>query len=114
MQDIGFTKWSPYILSEFWVVHLLYDWMDVGPNDGLVNRESAKGPEDNERWTYVGELLGKKVIPGTGIESRLFGMYWGVDHGAFMNFPLGLTKYYHFNVEKFYVDLARMLDAYSD
>lgn len=113
MYDVAGTHLSPYFLSEFWIIHLLYGWMQVGPNDGLVGRESARGPADDQNWVYMGELVGKKVLPGTGIESDVVGIYWGVDHGAFMNFPLGLTKYYHFDVEQFYVDLARMLNAYS-
>lgn len=114
IEDYGYTEFSPYLLSEFWAIHRLYKWMNVGPNDGLVDRESAKGPKDNTKWVYAGEVVGKKVIPGTGIKSELFGLYWGVDHGAFMNFPLGLSKYYHFDVGLFYVDIARLLNAYTD
>ena len=75
-------------------------------------RKTASSAANN--WTWMGEVVGKKVIPGTGIESDHFGVYWGVDHGEFMNFPLGIAERYHFDASQFYIDLARMLNAYSD
>jgi triacylglycerol esterase/lipase EstA (alpha/beta hydrolase family) len=115
LEDIGDTSFSPYLLSPFWAVHALYAMkpFEVGPNDGLVPVASAKEPFDNSGWIYVGEIVGKKVLPGTGIESKLLGIYWGIDHGAFMNFPFGTTGLFHFDGLAFFVDLARMLDAYS-
>lgn len=115
LSDIGDSALSPYLLSPFWAIHVLYgmDLFDVGPNDGLIPVESTKGPFDDGNWTYVGSLVGKKVIPGTGTESKYLGIYWGVDHAAFMNFPFGKTELFHFNARHFFIDLARMLDAYS-
>ena len=117
LNDLPGTKLSPYLLSPFWATHTLYAMKQFGidspgPDDGLVPVASSRG-FDNGAWMYLGELLGKKVIPGTGIKSKI-GVYWGVDHAGFMNFPLGLTKYFHFDAKTFFVDLARLLNAYSD
>ncbi len=116
--DLPNTKLSPYLLSLFWPIHQLYAMKlfgidSPGPDDGLIPVASSRGPFDNGSWTYLGELVGKKVLPGTGIKSRL-GVYWGIDHGALMNAPFGLTRYFHFDAKAFFVDLARLLNAYSD
>lgn len=128
MQGVKYFSFSgkmnaTYMLSEFWLIHSLYqlDYFNVASDDGLVSVHSTKGPFHDDpdpdiadNWTWMGEVVGKKVIPGTGIESDLFGVYWGVDHGEFMNFPMGLTEVFHFDTSQFYIDCARLLDAYSD
>jgi triacylglycerol lipase len=114
--DIGGSHVSPYVLNPFWLLHELYAtgvFRETGPNDGLVEITSAAGPFDgNDHWTFVGTVVGKKVLPGTGITSR-HGIYWGIDHSAFMNAPMGATEYFHFDVKDFFVDVARMLNAYT-
>jgi len=117
--DLPNTKLSPYLLSTFWPIHALYAMKLFGINspgedDGLMPVVSSRGPNDQGNWTFLGELIGKKVFPGTGIKSRHLGVYWGVDHAAFMNFPIGLTRYFHFDAKAFFVDLARLLNALSD
>lgn len=118
----GKMNWN-YMLSEFWLIHALYktDYFNVREDDGLISVHSTKGPFHDHpdpniagNWIWMGEVVGKKVIPGTGIESDVLGVYWGVDHGEFMNFPLGLTELFHFDTSRFFVDCARLLNAYSD
>ena len=88
------------------------EYKDVDGEPTLCGFNVVRGGTDYND-IYVGEIVGKKVIPGTGTYSKYLGIYWGIDHGCFMNFPFGTTGLFHFDAKAFFVDLARMLDAYS-
>ncbi len=119
LMEIAPETYSPNIKSLVWSTHVLYNYMDWGPNDGVINVDSMKGPfhdsPDNaiaENWKYLGEIIGKPVSVFDNFSIGYDDIYIGTDHLVYNNLPMG-TSQKIFDIQSFYRDIARLLNAYS-
>ncbi len=119
LKEVAPETYSSKINSLVWTTHVLYNYMNWGPNDGVIDVDSMKGPfhdspdsEIAQNWKYLGELIGKPVSVFEDFSLGYDDIYIGTDHLVYSNLPMG-TSQKIFDLQIFYRDIARLLNAYS-